>query len=52
MFHCGVIFTHELNTGAPYYVINYDDKSGSTDSVTSEAVSTLTEHYTFIEIIR
>jgi glutamine kinase len=31
----GVIFTHELNTGAPYYVINYDDKSGSTDSVTS-----------------
>ena len=31
----GVIFSHELNTGAPYYVINYDDKSGSTDSVTS-----------------
>ena len=31
----GVIFTRELNTGAPYYVINYDDKSGSTESVTS-----------------
>ncbi|MEO1944881.1 MAG: PEP/pyruvate-binding domain-containing protein, partial [Candidatus Thioglobus sp.] len=31
----GVIFTHELNTGAPYYVINYDDVSGLTDSVTS-----------------
>jgi len=31
----GVIFTHELNTGSPYYVINYDDKSGLTDSVTS-----------------
>lgn len=31
----GVIFTRELNTGAPYYVINYDDKSGTTDSVTS-----------------
>lgn len=31
----GVIFTHDLNTGAPYYVINYDDVTGSTSSVTS-----------------
>lgn len=31
----GVIFTCDLKTGAPYYVINYDDKSGSTESVTA-----------------
>ena len=31
----GVIFTHELTNGSPYYVINYDDKSKKTDTVTS-----------------
>ena len=31
----GVIFTRSLQDGAPYYTINYDDTSGSTESITS-----------------
>ena len=30
----GVIFTRTLSKGAPYYVVNYDDQSGSTESIT------------------
>jgi phosphohistidine swiveling domain-containing protein len=31
----GVMFTYEPNTGAPYYVLNYDDETKSTESITS-----------------
>lgn len=31
----GVVFTREMNSGAPYYVINYDDISANTSSVTA-----------------
>ena len=31
----GVIMTYDLDTGAPYYVLNYDDESGKTNHVTA-----------------
>jgi len=30
----GVVFTRDIESGAPYYVINYDDETAKTDSVT------------------
>jgi hypothetical protein len=30
----GVIFTRNMQTNTPYYLINYDDESGKTDTVT------------------
>ena len=31
----GVVFTCSLETGAPYYIFNFDDNSGFTDGITS-----------------
>lgn len=30
----GVIFTHDPNTGGPYHIINYDDQTGDSSSIT------------------
>jgi glutamine kinase len=30
----GVVFTRDIESGAPYYVINYDDQTATTDTVT------------------
>jgi len=36
----GVIFTYDIENGAPYYVISFDDESGRTDAVTSGSSTT------------
>lgn len=46
---CGVAFTADPNTGGNYYVINYDDKTGSTSSVTDGTGSQLEVFYHFKE---
>lgn len=44
---CGVMFTMDQSTGGNYYVINYDDETGSTSSVTSGQGERLKTFYYF-----
>ncbi len=44
---CGVAFTTDPNTLGNYYVLNYDDTTGSTDSVTGGSGSSLKTFYCF-----
>jgi glutamine kinase len=41
----GVAFTRDPNSGAPYFVLNYDDNSGRTHLVTSGTGTNLTTFY-------
>ena len=34
----GVLFTRTLDTNLPYYVCNYDDETGLTDTITSGSI--------------
>lgn len=41
----GVAFTQDPNNGAPYFVVNYDDRSGSADTVTAGSHNDLATYY-------
>jgi glutamine kinase len=43
----GVAFSREPSSDAPYIVINYDDSTGSTDSVTSGRTNEIRTHYVY-----
>ena len=47
VFMSGVVFTIDPNTGGNYYVVNYDDCTGSTSSVTSGCGLELKTYYLF-----
>jgi len=46
----GVVFTRQIETNAPYYVINYDERSGKTDTVTAGRDGTIEYISHFAEI--
>ena len=45
----GVAFTRDPNTGASYYIINYDDSSGLTDTVTGGGGGNQLKTYCYVK---
>lgn len=43
----GVVFTRDPTTSGHYYVINYDNESGLTDTITSGMTNNVKTHYLF-----
>ena len=43
----GVVFTKEISTNAPYYIVNYDDTSTQTDTVTSGCFDGIKKMYVY-----
>ena len=46
----GVVFTRNIGNNAPYYIINFDDQSGKTDTVTGGRCSNMTSIFRLAQL--